>query len=697
MTETISTGKNGATTWGTELQFVDEEYEGNPVFTPVRELRRTPKGRAYLVNKGVSMKGYAYGGNPEREYSAIPFTERRFVSWDGEGDPRKSTYYLFGNSDGDHVAAPSLSTVDCLSLIISKADKDAIHFGFAFGYDVNMILGDLSKNHLRVLHETNSVCWKRWRIEHIPRKWFVVTDRVVKRTVKIWDVWSFFMTSALKAWEQYGVEISDAVRIGKELRGDRGYEDIAEDMQYWHEENQAYVELMNKLRQSLHAADLYISAWHGPGAIASYSLKKHKIDLAMAECPEPVNTAAQYAYGGGRFELLKIGRASCKVYEYDINSAYPFAISQLPNLARGTWIHRDHADIRDISRFGIYRITLNRNPFENANIVKPMPFLFRDEQGLISYPCVMETWVWSPELWGMQNISGLTIHEGWEFVEEDLDDRPFAWLAENYATRKRYKREGNQAQHALKLQMNSIYGKQAQRVGWERRQTSPKWHQIEWAGWVTSYCRAMVFRAGVMAGDALIAFETDAVFSTKRLASRLDIGDNLGQWEETVYDDFVYLQSGCRFGLVGDKWQAKYRGFDPGSLSLDDALTVLGRDPEEWVIHGTTKRFIGYAQALSQNFALWRHFETEKRRDLVIGGEGKRRHNPKLCPQCVEGIPANQRLHVCTISQPVRGMSTKHHLPWLDLELLDDQVQRDEFRRTQFIENEQSAYIERDE
>lgn len=690
MTGTILTGNRGKNTWD-----INDEDSDNPVFLPVRELRKTPQGRKQLVAKGVSMKGYSYGGNPDRRYSTVPFTERRFVSWDGEGDPRKTTYYLFGNSDGQYIAAPSLSTAECLSLITTHADIDAIHFGFAFGYDVNMMLVDLSKNHIRILNERNSVIWKRWRIEHIPRKWFVVTDRIVKRTVKIWDTWSFFMTSAVKAWKQYGVEVSDTVLAGKSAAGrERGFEDLAEDLQYWREENQAYVKLMDKLRDSLHAADLFISAWHGPGAIASYSLKKHHIDKAMEVCPEPVNQAAQYAYGGGRFELLQIGRASYEVYEYDVNSAYPHAISKLPNLGKGTWVHREHGDIGSAGLFGIYRVSLNRNPFTSDNMLKPMPFLFRDDYGLISYPCVMETWVWSPELWGMENISGLTIHEGWEFIEDDPTDRPFAWLAENYAIRKRYQDVGNQAQHALKLQMNSIYGKQAQRVGWERRQKAPKWHQLEWAGWVTSYCRAMVFRAGLMAGPDLIAFETDAIFTTKRLNERLDIGKGLGQWGEKRFDDFVYLQSGCRFGLVGDKWEAKYRGFDQGSLSIDDALTVLGREPEEWVIHGTTKRFIGYAQALAQDWSKWRHFETDKERDLVIGGEGKRRHTAKMCPQCRDEIPANQRLHRCTISQPVRGMSNRHHLPWLDAQLLDDQVQTDRERQRQFIENEHAAHIE---
>jgi hypothetical protein len=688
MTDMTSTGKHGANTWDTEktkLHFEDVDPDDQR-FTTKHELRRTAEGRKYLVKTGVSLKGYRRGGT--KEYSDIPFTERRFVSWDGEGDPSKTTYYLFGNSDGDYVAAPSLTTIQCLTLLCQKADKDAIHFGFAFGYDVNMILVDLSKNHLRILKDHGSVIWKRWRIEYIPRKWFLVTDRATNKTVRVWDTWSFFMTSAVKAWKQYGVEITEKLVAEKDTRSERGYAELEADLEYWREENQAYVQLLEKLRESLHAAGLYISSWHGPGAIASYSMGKHRIDKCMAPSPEPVNLASQYAYGGGRFELFKIGRANRPVYEYDINSAYPYAISQLPNLARGHWKHV--RSVSRIARFGVYRVTFAINPFDPiSNFHRPMPFFHRDSKGQISFPCVNDTWVWSPELWSKQNFPGITIHEGWEFVEENINDRPFQWLAENYEIRKEYKRQANPAQMALKLQMNSMYGKQAQRVGWnEEKRKPPKWHQLEWAGWVTSYCRSMVYRAALHAGTALVAFETDAVFSTVSLreSKYVHLTGNLGGWEETVYDDFVYLQSGARFGLIDGEWKSKYRGFDQGSLKLEDALYVLSLDPEYWTIRGTTKRFVGFAQALHQNFALWRTFETDKARFLHIGGEGKRRHIPKLCRACQTGTPASETFHDAALAQPIGGDSVKHYLPWKDEQLLLTQEQSDE-RKHEVIVN----------
>jgi hypothetical protein len=54
----------------------------------------------------------------------------------------------------------------------------------------------------------------------------------------------------------------------------------------------------------------------------------------------------------------------------------------------------------------------------------------------------------------------------------------------------------------------------------------------------------------------LIAVETDAVFSTVPLD--LPIGEGLGEWECTTFDEMIYLQSGMYFGRQGTDWTEKY-------------------------------------------------------------------------------------------------------------------------------------------
>lgn len=293
-----------------------------------------------------------------------------------------------------------------------------------------------------------------------------------------------------------------------------------------------------------------------------------------------------------------------------------------------------------------------------------MPFFFRDERHAIHFPAIVNGWYWSPELWKTHSLPGVTVHEGWELV--DTGERPFHWVQEVYDTRAEWKRAGNPAQLALKLQLNSLYGKMAQRVGWnEEKRTPPKWHQLEWAGWVTSYARARIYLAARKASryGALLAVETDAVFSTVEL--ELSLSDELGDWDRTVYEDMVYLQSGCYFALEKGEWKSKYRGFDPGSLTREAAMESLRSVHGPWSLTGRSSRFVGFRQALQQkDMTMWRTWTADTPRVMSLGTDGKRVHMESSCDACDQGRSPAETLHDLVIARPQGGDSTPHSLPW---------------------------------
>src|SRR4030042_1716914 len=70
------------------------------------------------------------------------------------------------------------------------------------------------------------------------------------------------------------------------------------------------------------------------------------------------------------------------------------------------------------------------------------------------------------------------------------------------------------------------------------RRRPPPFHELAWAGYVTSTCRAMVLRAVLSDLDSVIAFETDAVFTTCPLPATL--GSGRGEWEETAFSSLAY-------------------------------------------------------------------------------------------------------------------------------------------------------------
>lgn len=644
------------------------------------------------------------GSGRHARQSLIPPKDRMFIAWDGEGakDPdepsKPQRYVLLGCSTKERIIGERLSTKECLAFIIQIGRKypNAYHVGFAFDYDSNMIIRMLPPSKIRVLRDNGSVLVGNFRIEHVQSKWLQITqygpkyrngDKNDKFTVRIADLFGFFQCSFVKACKAnlQGhplMDELDKIEAGKEKRNSFTYEMIEYITAYWETEIELLLALAENLRDKLYAVDLNITRWHGPGALANFVYKREGIMAHKALTPEPVREAARYGYAGGRFELYRLGRhtgENGRVYGIDINSAYPAAISKLPSLSEGEWKHV--LDPNSVAEFGIYRIRLSGFP---GPIKKPSPLFHRDHAHNISYPWLVEGWYWTPEVRLLLPIlgKGAEIVEGYEYV--NWGTRPFGFVEEMYYERKALKARGDGAQMALKLALNSLYGKMAQRVGWERNGRPPTWHQLEWAGYVTSATRARLYSVITrIPWDNLIAVETDGIYTTADPATLgIQHSGDLGQWEITEYQELMYVQSGVYFAKDAEgEWHGKYRGLDNGTLNetvVADYLRGLGPNPTPDIpwdsITGPTTRFIGYKAALHReeqgmgpmkvHHCVW---ETVPR-DISPGEVGKRGHAPKLCAACRAGANAYEMPHDLVIRSRAVGspQSQMHSIPWED-------------------------------
>lgn len=660
-----------------------------------------------------------YHNGPGRA-SQVPLKDRPFVAWDGEGanldGPGKpQAYILFGSSDErvpPLLKSGHLHFFECLDYIIrvGRLNPTAFHISYSFNYDVVQIIRTLPEAVLVQLHKTGKLRISRpttgdeYFVHYIPSKWFSVTkfgdtyDRkrnpTAKVTVRIYDIFSFFATSFVKAYETTtGNKVSDIVASGKRARDDFANLDLAYVERYWRMEILQLRELAEALRDNLYGAGFYIREWHGPGALASFINKTYNVRSAMAKSPDEVREAARYGYAGGRFEIFQLGRREGPIYSLDINSAYPYAISQLPNLSVGVWERVDKPT--RVARFGIYRVRLVPRRGGSFVELRPGPLFHRDKMGNISFPWVTEGWYWSPEVANLVKHlprSQYEILEGWEYTGWSEKPPPFDFINGMYTKRRKWKEEGNASQLALKLGMNSLYGKMAQRVGWnEEKKTAPSWHQLEWAGWVTSYCRAMLWDAMQrIPRRSLIAVETDGLYTTHNPAEILGpeygyrpgsggakgsyfSSTELGGWEVEEYDEIIYVQSGLAWLRIGEKWKAKRRGLDAKTFQLDDAQTYVAslRAGERWSpFVGSSHRFIGLGGALvsstptHERLGLWVDID----RDISPGMSGKRFHIPKQCEACGQGLTAYESTHDLSIRslayKPGERLSKPHDIPW---------------------------------
>jgi hypothetical protein len=633
--------------------------------------------------------------------------DKRVIAWDmegislsGEGKPQHPVLFGCSAETENALVGTRLSTMEMLEYIVGVGEKypHSIHVGYGFKYDANMIIYGLPVAHIVKLWRVGHVSFQsggfRWTIKWIPGKMFTVSKRWgkarnsrAKTSVTIYDYSSFFGKKFIDAAEEIlGDALSrddrDVVRHGKEERGKQSWDDMGEIRHYWEREIVLIQRVFEKFRDVMYRAGFALREWYGPGALANYINASRQLRPQMAGAqitsgvmPNEVHEASKRAFSGGRFELFQTGRIVGPIHAIDIGSAYPYALTKVPSLHpdEGEWVHVERPS--KVSLFGVYRIHF-RAPGAGPLEYRAMPLFWRDNRGMISYPGMAHGWYWSPEAALARGLPGVEIEEGWEWRSNERI-RPWEFLRDMYDTRMRLGK-GNLLSMPFKLGPNSLYGKYAQTVGWDqKKRLPPKSHALPVAGWVTSYCRAMLYAAMMRAPGSIIAVETDAIYTTAEPESLgISLGKELGQWDATVYDEMIYVQSGMYHYKVGGEWKGtRSRGLNRGEYPVEKAEAYLrslsaASTEKPWgkMVLETRPKFIGVGAALmgseplKSSMTSWRVQEKK----MTLGDTGKRVHVPGACAECLAGVSPWEAPHRLVIHSRSDGeaMSYPRTLPW---------------------------------
>lgn len=680
-----------------------------PTNVPMRSTYHTKHGRS--DKSRTQMRSY----EKTRERSrGIPPTERRMIAWDGEGiklsGPNKPQHYVLFGCSAD-VANPLLidnpkGNLECWQLIdyatkIKEQYPTAFHVGFAFGYDQNMIVRSLSGPQKLALYEKNRVRFKRgettYIVSWIPKKRITLTKKTEKKkvTIRIEDMFGFFGTSFIKAYvamfpESANDSVVKRVQKGKDYRAsNERYSDIYAVTRYWREEIVLIERLAEKFKEVIHEVFPDLKEWYGPGALANlmrrqYDLTRHEWGGKEANLPAAVHMASKTAYFGGHVEQFKAGRIKGPVYVYDINSAYPAALFQIPSMREGGIWRQVDSPSPGVT-LGVYRVQFHNRARDPMEVLAPLhwqPLPVRDAHANIAYPGIVDGWYWMPEA-KRAALRGGRILDGWEWWPDDPTERPWAFLESMYVTRKALKKKGSPVEMAYKLGPNSMYGKLAQRAGYDKEKgLPPRAHTLPIAGFITSACRAWILDAMLlMDSDKIIAVETDGIFSTQSPDEiGITLGEGLGEWGVKVYDEMLYVQNGLYLYRVGQKWESKTRGMAKESVSYEAVSASL----QSWeastlwqpVIVQQKEVFLGLGTSIARSrvkgretcnwfkvqalHCTWR----EVNREMVPGLHGKRRHLWNRCKACKAGLSANEGAHDLSVHWQGTSTSYPYRLPW---------------------------------
>lgn len=647
---------------------------------------KTSHNRAWKKTPAGIEAKKKYRHNNSKHVTDAKYLSVPFVAVDGEGinirsgrDKGKHLYVMLAISDKPPLINPGgIPSRDVLMYLWENLEPDNINVIYGGSYDFNNWIRNLFSDEVRRIYRGNytskPVQYAGFGLKWMKGKQFEISRGT--KTVIINDVISFFQRPFIAACDEYlgTYEGREQLVREKARRGNFTIAEVEAISDYNQLELRLLVRLMEELRLRLNKVNLRPRRWNSPGAIAAALFLREKVKQHRDEdIPAAVAEAGRYAYAGGRFEMIKYGAVKSETCEYDLNSAYPAAMRELPSLANGKWVHYNK-DMGNHGNFTVYKV---RYSGRNPNI--PGPIFHRGANGTISYPLEVTNWVWSPEYKTLQEyceqIDGAEYQflEAWEFVPDDPTDKPFWFIDKLYKLRQALKKAKDGAHVGIKLGLNSMYGKVVQQVGWRAATDKhplriPTYHQLEWGGYITSWCRAEVLRAALTDIDAVVAFETDALFTSRALP--ITTGEGLGEWEQTRFASLTYVQSGHYYGTAVDEKGVrtevvKCRGVDRGFITRRKVEARLRRVESERVLVAPLTRFYGVGIALARGLdKFWCKWITEDK-VLNLKPTGKRSHGACWCNEG-RGDPFVMGTWHDTYSPVSGGVSSQFPVEWIN-------------------------------
>ena len=515
---------------------------------------------------------------------------------DAEGRARCT---LIACSDGSNIARPGgITTDEALRYIVARKGELWTFFG---DYDVNFWLRDMPQSRLDRLRRKGWATWGTWRVHHIPRRLFEVWELRygdAARYAKIYDVFPFVQSSFvhwLESWSLCDSRTLARIAAMKARRAEFSSLSAAKILAYTQDEVRLIAAGVEQLKLRIHAAGCTPSQWLGPGAVAAHVMRRHKVKDHM---PRKTHPWADRAYFGGRIETAAVGIVRGPLYYYDIVSAYPAACVDLPCFRHGKWV-------RTKEPHGAALCHVTWEPRRNAIPTwGPFPVRIRDGAPLRYYAHGKGVYWWEEiQPWMKSEHYRLSLGSCWEW-RQDCSHRPLSWVGDLFHERRILKRSGDPAEYALKLVLNSIYGKFAQRVG-----TAP-YYCPEWAGMITARTRARISNVLATYADRAILIATDGILLRTEIP--ISDGGGLGSWTlEGRYRWADLWQPG--FYILSDG-KLRTRGYSRVDVDAKDLRRHWRRDGMQAEVPISKEFIVGYrlatARGTMEDFCRWTKAET---------------------------------------------------------------------------------------
>lgn len=377
-----------------------------------------------------------------------------------------------------------------------------------------------------------------------------------------------------------------------------------------------------------HKNELYPSNFCSPASIAARYFQSHvefpTINRFLKPSTRPLLHIIWNTVAGAFICCYKRGTFD-RVYEYDINSAYPAEMAKLPDISRGRFFYKRDG-YRDDAHLAWLRVfvTITDDGFYNP----PLPILRRN---LPNYNPVgfFETYITLTEYHALKDIYKIDIVESVNWVPDQDPFYLFKDIVETSYTRRKQTDDEN-INYFLKIVLNGIYGKNLEK------------HRIldetdeKYGLWRTGPLFNPCYASYILAGSRLKVFDllqkiddkykvacfTDSILSTERLKN---IGESqtLGDWCFNQTGRAVIIGCGV-YSLKpkGKPVKSKVRGFNTTSkVSLFDILKAQYKNEK---IEIDIKTNVSIMRSIIRKNPATMNFILDETKDININFDSKR-------------------------------------------------------------------------
>ena len=460
--------------------------------------------------------------------------------------------------------------------------RKSINWYYNITFDVESILKMLPDGELEEILEDNKTEYEGFKLFYLPHKYFKIVDKS-KHTVNFWDIAQF-----------YGMSLDNA---SKEYLGDeKGVSDIKSLMEYiYYDKVQKVVynycvhdcELTRRLAERMHKGvldcDISFSKPYSRASLAETAFLENCDIPQYLDAPLGVNKYHYWSYYGGWFELFKRGYLNDSIYEYDINSAYPFAMLDLPDIRGLTWERVRRASKNIV--MGVYQIAISP---KTGTTISPMQI--RTETVSVHPHASGIRYVTDIELGMLRDVYKVKVIAGFEAHGDHLTYPFREYVQKLYEDKSRYKNKDVMMYECIKRVLNGFYGKNIQRTGGK---IGNCFNPI-YAARITASCRRQIWEAVKDHQKDVIGIQTDSCIMNKEID--LNVGDELGAWGMKEYQEGIFLLSGI-YEMIGESKKTKIRGYD----TKMELMEMLKRYPKANTVEVAKEKPLHLKQALGWN------------------------------------------------------------------------------------------------